>query len=176
MRLLRGKNGAMLGCAGVALVFALGALRPDAGASARMRRDAALFRDTVAQRTARLQTAVDVHNQLQELDGRLQTFDEAVPQDQRIGVFLEHLDQLARETGLTGKSVKPAAPIAGAHVACLPIDVNVTGQFAALHEFLRRVEALPRVARIQRLELAGSENAGDELAAALTMHVYFRPS
>ena len=175
-RLLRGKTGVVLGCAVVALVFTLGALRPDAGAAAQMHRDARTFCDTVNERTQRLQKVGDTRRELATLDGALAAFDAAIPPDQQIGAFLEKLDQIARESGLSDKSVKPADPVIGAQVACLPIDVNVTGRFAAMYEFLQRVESLPRVARIQRLELSGADEAGDELVASMTMHVYFRPS
>lgn len=176
MRLLRGKTGVVAGCIAVALVFALGALRPDAGAASRMHRDAALLHEAVATNTQRLESAGATRRRLDELAGELAVLDEAIPQDQQIGAFLERLDQLARDAGLTGKSVKPALPLQAGKVACLPIDVNVTGRFPAMYEFLQRVEALPRVARIQRLELSGADEAGDELVASLTMHVYFRPS
>jgi len=176
MRLGRVKTRVALGAMAVALIFTLGALRPDVARSARMQRDAAALRDTVDERSARLMTTVDARRQLAELDTQLSGYPEAIPTDQRIGAFLEQLDLIARDAGLSDKSVKPANPIALAAASCLPIDVQVRGRFDAMHEFLRRVEALPRIARVQRIELAGIEGSADEVAASLTMHVFFRPS
>jgi Tfp pilus assembly protein PilO len=166
----------VLAAAVVALVFALGALRPDARRSAGLQREAAALRDAVDDRAARLLNTAARCCEVEELDAQLASFDIAVPLDQRIGAFLEQLDLIVREAGLSGKRVQPAAPIALTDVSCLPIEVNVTGDFSAMHEFLRRVESLPRIARIERLELSGRAESGDELVASVTMHVYFRPS
>jgi hypothetical protein len=54
--------------------------------------------------------------------------------------------------------------------------VNFNGDFPAIYEFLRRVESLPRVARVQQLEMACVNGLPDLLESTVIMHVYFRPT
>lgn len=176
MRFMRGKMLVVLGGSAVALIFTIGALMPDVRHNRRKNQEAAMLRASVDGRTARLQGAAAMRETSHELENKLTAFTEAIPGEQRIGAFLEALDQIARDAGLTGKNVKPAQPVVGDEVACLPIQVEVSGTFASIHEFLRRVETLPRLARIQRVELAGGDDLGGELVSSVMMQVYFRPS
>jgi Tfp pilus assembly protein PilO len=134
------------------------------------------LRASVDGQTVRLQGAAAMRETSEELERKLAAFKQAIPDDQRIGGFLEALDQIARDAGLTGKNVRPTELIIGPEVSCLPIQVEVSGTFAAIHDFLRQVEALPRLARVQRVELSDSDDPGDELVSSVMMQVYFRPS
>jgi Tfp pilus assembly protein PilO len=89
----------------------------------------------------------------------MEAFATAIPGEQRIGGFLELLDAVARDVGLSGKNVQPDEAVHGPQVSYLPVRVDVTGSFTAVHEFLRRVESLPRLARAQRLEMTGGRRA-----------------
>jgi len=173
---MRNSTWAVLGALVVGLVFSAGALRPDLGSNRRLRYEAGALRASVDQRSARLEAASALRQSSAELAEDLAAFAQAIPRNQQIGAFLEDLDLIAREVGLSGKSVRPAEAIRTAELQCLPLDISVTGRFAALHEFVRRVEALPRVARVQRLELASREIPSEELVASVTLYVFFRPT
>ena len=83
---------------------------------------------------------------------------------------------MAQEAGVSDKNVTPAEAIMQKDLGCLPIQIRFTGKFASVYEFLDKVERLPRVARIQKLELSADDDVPDELVSTMTLHVYFRNS
>jgi Tfp pilus assembly protein PilO len=160
----------------IAVVFALGAMLPDWRTRRAAQQDARSLREAVDGRTAQLSRLAQSRQRSEELTRRMEAFATAIPGEQRIGGFLELLDAVARDVGLSGKNVQPDEAVHGPQVSYLPVRVDVTGSFTAVHEFLRRVESLPRLARAQRLEMTGDEEHPGELSASVMMRVYFRPS
>jgi Tfp pilus assembly protein PilO len=166
-----------MGALAVATIFTVGALLPDLRTARGATQETSTLQHAIDEQSLRLQGLADQQREADEIRAKLVDFDTALPQSQRIGAFLEALDQIAREVGVTGKNVRPGEPIAAANVDCLPIDVDVTGSFAAVFEFVRRVEALPRIARVQRLELERGAVArnGGRLSALIMANLRASP-
>lgn len=158
----------------VAVVFLLGVYFPQSRQLSRIRQETASVREQQLDRAARLRSTMATLDKAGS-EGDI-PFEEAVPSSPRIGELLESLDRLAREAGLADHSVVPAKVVDGEQVSWLPIDMEFRGTFAAVYGFLERVETLPRVARVQRLELDSTAFTADELSSSLTMHVYFKRS
>lgn len=176
MKAVGGKYVLVLGVAAAAALFLFGVCVPQMRKTAALQKAVTSLRKDVDARTARLQTTIARYAETRRTQRKLALFEEAVPREDRIGQFLESLDGIARRCGLSSKNVVPSAVLESGELSCLPIEINLRGGFEAVYEFLRRVESLPRVARVRRLELASAEDAPHELVSSVTVHVYFRPS
>lgn len=122
-----------------------------------------------------LRSAASMHAELTSALGELESFDEAVPASEDVGVFLEAVSQIADELGLTDRNIVPGKALASPRVSLLPIEMSFGGDFESLYAFLQRIESLPRVARVKRMETAVSEQDG-ALTCSLTVNVFFRNS
>ena len=165
-----------LGTVAAALVLVFGVYLPQTRKMKAFKETATPLQMELDARTARLQTTVTTYAEARRSERKVASLEEAVPREDRIGQFLESLDRIAHQCALADKNVVPAAVIESDEVSCLPIEMNFSGDFEAVHEFLRRVESLPRVARVQRMELTSADEGPLELVSSVTMHVYFRPS
>ncbi len=161
----------LLGAVAVAGVFAFGAYRPNA---ARLHATEAAIRDLhdeLAVRTQHLERAVELYGAVDMARRQAPAWDEALPDEPRIGALLETIDHLAGDAGLKEAHVLPAKPVRVGKIGILPVAIDFRGSFESIYAFVRQVETLPRIARVERFEIARTDSA-DMLVATVTVHVY----
>ncbi len=160
----------------VAVVFTLGVYLPQSRQTKRLRDETLQLKSELASQQTKLAGAAQLYDAVQRSAARQAGFDRAIPPQDELGDFLENIDQIARQSGLGEMNVVPSDVVEGANLNCHPIEMNFRGDLAGIYGFLRQIESLPRIVRVQRLELGSMEGAGAELAASLTVHVYYRRS
>ena len=164
------------GTAVVGVIFALGVFLPHARRYARLESQVHAAELAVDAASDRLDTLAETHRRVEEDQELLKIFNEAVPNEDHMGAFLESVDRIAAEQGLADMNVVPRPPIVADAVRCRPIEMSFRGDFNAVYAFVRQVESLPRIAAIQRLELDAAKELDGGLIASLTVHVYSRRS
>lgn len=55
-----------------------------------------------------------------------------------------------------------------------PIDVEITGNFDGFYSFLLELEQLPRITRLQDLEISRNGDIDGEMKAKLTLSIYYQ--
>jgi hypothetical protein len=107
----------------------------------------------------------------------------AMPSDVDISGVLLELSRIARETGITFKSIIPGATGAAASFRVQPIELTFEGDFYSLSDFLYRVRTLVGVNRgrlnakgrlftIDKLAFTEGDDGFPQVAAALTVSAY----
>ena len=120
-----------------------------------------------------LATAASQSEELPELKQRLQTareivahYDEYVPTEQTIGVFLKQIAHLMTAHSLSDQVVEPGQEIEADDINCIPVSMDCTGALKDIFGFYRDVRAMDRLVRIERVVLKNDSN----LVGRVSMH------
>jgi len=129
---------------------------------------------SVLDNAARLQSAGRTHDAWKQTVEFQQTYAAAVPDEAHIGQVLEAVSEAADALGLANTNVVPAEPVQTQNVVCMPIEITLQGRFERVFGFLTRIESLPRIVRVQSLELGRASEVPGELIASMTVFVFYR--
>jgi Tfp pilus assembly protein PilO len=95
-----------------------------------------------------------------------------LPSDPRVADFLRQVaDTLVAET-IAKREVVPQAERAGPGFTELPVEIKFEATFAAVFRVLARLEALPRVSRIENLKLTAVPDGKGLMHAELKIVVF----
>ena len=129
-------------------------------------------RREIDDRLARRQELVNLRDQvaLAQLDTR--DFARLVPPNQDRGPFLTQLYEHLAAAGMTDISVRNLAPIPLGHSQKLPIEVHGRGSYAQFHDFLTRLENLPRLSSVGKLSVNADTDMNGKVEVQLTLYIY----
>jgi Tfp pilus assembly protein PilO len=158
--------------AALATVFLIGGAYFFRGA-AKTRAAIAGFRKEIAQRRQTQSTLDRVNRDIQEINVQVRDYPRLVPENQDLGSFLETLSKLLNESGMKDVDVRNQKPIALEKSQKLPIPLRASGTFAEFHDFLVKLENLPRMCSVGRITI---ESADQEMTGKvnidLTLYIY----
>jgi Tfp pilus assembly protein PilO len=97
-----------------------------------------------------------------------------LPPTAKLDAFLEQLNQLAAESGVTIEQLRPGDVSSHPLYRDLTIDIRVSGSFADVYALLRRLETGDRLVRIDRLQITGA-GRDDACVGQLSIALYFEP-
>jgi len=160
----------------IAAAFAAGVVAPNMRNLRTTRQRISNLQGDLQMLNLRVEKAMRVFEAVRNRESALARFNAAIPKRVQLGEFLEEVDRLAQDAGLKNKNVTPSEVFAQRDLGCLPIQINFSGEFSSVYEFLENVEKLPRVARVQQVELVADDESPNELNSSMTLHVYFRNS
>lgn len=119
-----------------------------------------------AQHAAMQKTLADLQNDLEQLQRR-------IPPEPAEAEFLSQLTKAAAAAGLVIRDFRPGVVRQAADHCRLEVQLACAGSFAALCAFLDRVASLPRLARVNHLEIASARQPG-AYPITLSMTVFFK--
>ncbi len=95
-----------------------------------------------------------------------------IPAKLNLDVFLDQLDGLARRSGASIEELTPRE--VREHRLCreLPLEVSISGPFAAIYDFLIELEYGDRLARIEQFRM-GSDQVNGICNAEMRVALYF---
>jgi type IV pilus assembly protein PilO len=146
-----------LSVAGVAAFFYLYASPMQEEMTQRQRKLDALQADirksqAIAQRLPQFRAEVG------ELETRLETLKNVLPEEKDMGDLLRRLHTLALQSNLTIRNFKPApAPITKQLHAEVPINLEIDGAYHNLGLFFDRVSKFPRIIHIGNIAIKGKD-------------------
>lgn len=141
-----------------------------------LRRDIEAARSDSRQGQAGAATLRKLDEELQRLSEEASDFSRKLPERDELGPFLEQLAHRAELRRLFSKEVRPGNPETGDKVVSLPIDWNVSGPFDQVFGLLRDIESLPRLTRIERLNVALDREEAAKVTADIRLRVFFQAS
>lgn len=114
---------------------------------------------------------------LREIEQMRQRYDEKdwdrrLPERKELAGFLREIASGLSREKLTNQFIQPGNPHQGPLYNCLPITMKFEGDFLALARFLKQVDEMTRLMRIERLAIASDEDS-EHLAIELGMNIYF---
>ena len=126
---------------------------------------------TVSKATAAIP---DVSAEIDKLKSAIAHFKSMLPTDREVETLLREVWDTAGKHGLTAKSVRPDKILPAAQYAELPIRMEIVGDFFGFYEFIREIEALPRITRMPKISISreSKEDPGI-ITAEMTLSIFF---
>jgi Tfp pilus assembly protein PilO len=84
-------------------------------------------------------------------------WDRKLPASKELPMFLRDIAGNLAQAKLTNGMIQPGNPYKGSLYNCLPITMKFEGDFLSLASFLKRVDQMPRLTRIENLLINPSE-------------------
>lgn len=157
--------------AGIALLLAVAGYLSIGMGIGRMRQ-LHLEEQQLAQELATLTEASNVvmtaEATLAELDAQREALARRMPRSLDFSNFYGSLTEAAEAAEVVLSGVEPGAVTQAPEYLALPIRLQAQGQFAALYEFVFHLTHVPRLIKVQRLQVKATEDPG---TCALDMEV-----
>jgi Tfp pilus assembly protein PilO len=106
----------------------------------------------------------------------LARFDRLIPRRQDLPQFLDALESLKRQAGITNCSLKPDQPRTFATHSEQTIRVDFEGDFHQVADYLAKVEDMDRMTRVRRLNFKAADSAQGTVAVQMDVSIFFLES
>jgi Tfp pilus assembly protein PilO len=167
--------------AGVAIVVGFVALVfvPQQGRLQSLRSDITAQKqrlETASQEVAVVPTLME---EIEAMQARYNDFDRQLPRKQDLGEFLGTISETVAQKGLTGQLTEPGNPVRGDLFHTLPINMRFRGDYLSTGSFLKDLQSMERLTRIQRLQIARdvrTEDPNGPLDIEMQINIYFTES
>ena len=160
------------GYAVLAAGFLLAGVTPVVRGITAAQADIRLHQDEINARMARGSELQNLKGQIALLELETRDFDRLVPPNQDLGPFLTQLYEQLGAAGLCDISVRNLAPIPLGRSQKLPIEVRGRGTYAQFHQFLTRLENLPRLSSVGKLSVDAETDLAGTVEVQLTLYIY----
>ncbi len=115
--------------------------------------------------------------QVEDMKKRYQDFDRRLPKQKELAGFLRDISDNLRQEDIPNIEIEPGNPKPEELFHTLPIVMRFKGSYLSLARFLKRVDQMERLTRVQELNIAQSKNR-DETGLEIELHlnIYFTKS
>jgi len=111
-------------------------------------------------------------DQLAELRRQKQSLQRRIPDEPQEAEFLAQVSQLANQSGLHVSDFRPGPATARQGYGAMNVELVCEGDYASICYFLDRLATLPRLARIQYLEVS-TPSRGGAYPVHMTLAIYY---
>ena len=158
-------------------------------------RDLDQARQEVADKLAVVQTeqqqvgnVSELYSSILQMDVQLTDFRKRLPEDRQFGEFLNDLSENLKRNQIDEYIVqpRPARPLdetklpadrkLAKDTVILPVSVAFETSFTKLFEFLKSMEAMPRLYHVESLKVVNDEQRPGTVKVELGLQTYHRPS
>lgn len=122
---------------------------------------------------SRANTLPTVKVDLDKLRLSVDNYDKKLPRQAALGEFLKNITQLSAQASLRNLSVQPGLPRRLDRVSELPISMHFEGDALSVFAFLRQTEQMPRITRVQNVELHTLDPRLGTVEVQLAINIYF---
>lgn len=163
--------------AGLVTGSVLGIYRPQSRALADVQQEIATRKAALESDSAKTAVLPDMIRRIQELKSTYGDFDRQLPKSKELGGFLQEIASIQSKSNLAGGQIDTQNPISGPLYNTMPITMRQKGSYLALADYLRRINEMARLARVQRLIIqAPYDGDPSQLDIELVMNIYFTKS
>jgi type IV pilus assembly protein PilO len=118
----------------------------------------------------------DVSAKIDELQKAIAFFEGKLPQEKEIDKVLREVWQMAEANQLTIKTIKTLKSERSAGYSEQPIEMSMSGDFKeSFYAFMLKLEQLPRLTRVSKMELKKINDRDGQMEASLTLSIFFEP-
>lgn len=117
----------------------------------------------------------DVDKKIHDLQKAIDYFESRLPQAKEMDKVLAEVWQLTESNGLRTQTVRTPASQRMNGVREQTVELNLAGDFSGFYEFMLKLEQLPRLTRVTKMNLTKITDKDGEMQAAMTMSIFFEP-
>ena len=165
---------------GVAAAIVAGAImlvyRPQKAALHGVRAQIAAQKLTLEADRSKAKVIPQIMRKVQELKSRYKDFDQRLPKSKELGGFLQEITGIQSGSELSDARMETGSPVSEELYNTMPIQMKFRGSYLALAKFLKDVDGMQRLTRVQRLLIRSTEVDGGPLEIDLMMNIYFTKS
>lgn len=118
---------------------------------------------------------VDLARENEESRRQIEAIEARLPSSKEVDQVVRQVSELAVQCGLEPPGIESEKPLTAAMYREQPLKMRVSGDFNGFHEFLRRVEALPRITRLLDMKIVRHHQLNGHMKAEFTLSIYFQP-
>jgi type IV pilus assembly protein PilO len=117
----------------------------------------------------------DVDRKVEELQEAIKFFEKKLPQEREMDLILKEVWQMAEQNRLATKTIRTMKSVRGTAYSEQPIEMNLSGDFGGFYEFMLQLERLPRLTRVQSMQLEKMNGQEGTMEAKVTLSIFFEP-
>lgn len=129
---------------------------------------------TIAKGAADNKQRLLLNEQLLELRHELENYEEKIPQQSDIGVFLHKIADLMNKHNLSDQMIEPHKEIKAEKLNCIPVKMQCKGKLAQIFEFYRQLQGLDRLVRIEQVKLSNDSDFNGQVGMESMAIIYYR--
>ncbi|HVS71132.1 MAG TPA: type 4a pilus biogenesis protein PilO [Phycisphaerae bacterium] len=127
----------------------------------------------ISQREQTQVTLTGLDQKIKLIKLQVNDYDRLVSPNQDLGEFLKQLNQARDQVGLRDVTISTLALTTRNKSQELPIAIRGTGTFVQFHDFLQRLETLPRMSSVKHLSVeAADPTMSGRVSIELTLSIY----
>lgn len=131
-------------------------------------------KQTLESDAAKAAVVPDMMRQVQEMKNRYKNFDRRLPKQKELDGFLREITGNLAQEKLVNQLMQIGDPSKTEHFNTLPIAMKFQGSYLALGSFLKRLDSMERLTRIQKLTIQTDPKTGVNID--MQMNIYFTQS
>ncbi|HEX8877466.1 MAG TPA: type 4a pilus biogenesis protein PilO [Phycisphaerales bacterium] len=132
-----------------------------------------LKRDRLAKLRDETARNADLEKENKDIAASINAFEAKLPSAKELDSIVRQVSELATQQGLTAPTVKSLKPVKAAMYMEQPLEMSVQGNFRAFHDFLRKLERLPRITKIPDMKLKRATDKNGDMQATFTLSIYY---
>jgi len=113
-------------------------------------------------------------SRLRETEKLVECFDASVPSDRALGAFLQHMEAVMSETGLTDQVVLPGKEFETADLGCIPVRITCTGTLSQMFGMFDRLQAQDRLVRIEKVAIENDAGYAGRLSMQAEVIIFYQ--
>ncbi|MBN2560683.1 MAG: type 4a pilus biogenesis protein PilO [Phycisphaerae bacterium] len=129
----------------------------------------------------------ELYASIMEMDERMRDFRKRLPADRQFGEFLNDLSENLKKSDINDYVVQPRRALRldetrlpetlqlAKGTIILPVRLSFETSFTKLFEFLKNVEALPRLFHVEDVKVVNDEVQPGEVRVEILLHTYHYP-
>lgn len=128
--------------------------------------------DTATAQSEALPTLQKRHKELARI---VQHYDDYVPTESALGVFLRQVPNIMTEHELTNQVILPKDTIEVGELNCIPVQMNCTGTLDGIFRFFNDLSDLHRLVRIEKVTLSNDSGYAGTVTMQTEAVIFYRP-
>ena len=129
----------------------------------------------LSQNSAKAACVPEVIRQVESQKREFQNFDRRLPKQKELAEFLKEISSTALSNHLDNQVIEPGNPTRGPLYNRLPIIMRFDSNFTGLTNFLRQIDGMERLTRVEKIHIAPATE-GSALHVEMVMNIYFTES
>jgi Tfp pilus assembly protein PilO len=126
------------------------------------------------------QVVPELVRQVDEMKNRYRNLDRRLPKQKELGGFLREISANLLQARLANQIIEPGKPDQGELYHTLPIMMKFEGNYLSLANFLKRIDDMERLTRVQKMSISLDRDAKDKpegnVSIELQLNIYFTES
>jgi Tfp pilus assembly protein PilO len=132
----------------------------------------ATLQQRIAETDNQVRSLKNLQSQSQLIQREVRNYDRLVPANQDLGGFLEQLSRELDNAGMKDSKLQVLPSTTLGKCQQLPIEVRGTGTFAQFHQFLLRIEDLPRMSSVSKMTVEADAAMTGKVTVDVTLSIY----